>query len=59
MQLAGNGSAIVTRTVCRVPPGGIDPSIKNLQWGNLTWGMLDSNDRGASYPFLSDGSIPK
>jgi branched-subunit amino acid aminotransferase/4-amino-4-deoxychorismate lyase len=55
MQLAGTGSAIITRTVRRVPPGAIDPTVKNLQWGDLTRGMLEANDRGASYPFLTDG----
>ncbi len=49
------GSAIVTRTVRRVPPGAIDPTIKNLQWGDLVRGILEAMDRGAQYPILTDG----
>ncbi|RAK88330.1 branched-chain amino acid aminotransferase [Aspergillus costaricaensis CBS 115574] len=49
------GSAVITRTVRRVPPGAIDPTVKNLQWGDLTRGMLEAADRGSMYPFLTDG----
>lgn len=54
MQLTG-GSAIVARTVRRVPPGSMDPTVKNLQWGDLTRAMFEAADRGADYPFLTDG----
>ncbi|HEV2365629.1 MAG TPA: aminotransferase class IV [Caulobacteraceae bacterium] len=54
MQRTG-GSAIVTRTVRRTPPGAFDPTIKNLQWGDLTRGWLEAMDRGAVYSFLPDG----
>jgi branched-subunit amino acid aminotransferase/4-amino-4-deoxychorismate lyase len=53
-QLRG-GSAIIARTVRRVPPGAIDPTVKNLQWGDLTRGMFEARDRHADYPFLTDG----
>lgn len=49
------GAAIVARTVRRVPPGSMDPTVKNLQWGDFTRGMLEAADRGATYPFLTDG----
>lgn len=49
------GSAIVARTVRRVPPGSMDPTVKNLQWGDLVRGMFEAKDRGATYPFLTDG----
>jgi branched-subunit amino acid aminotransferase/4-amino-4-deoxychorismate lyase len=49
------GSAIIARTVRRVPPGSVDPTVKNLQWGDFTRGMFEAADRGASYPFLTDG----
>ncbi|KAG8164915.1 hypothetical protein KVR01_005190 [Diaporthe batatas] len=49
------GSAIIARTVRRVPPGAIDPTVKNLQWGDLTRGMFEAADRGATHPFLTDG----
>lgn len=55
MQLNGSGSAIIARTVRRTPPGAFDPTVKNLQWGDLTRAMFEASDRGAAYPFLTDG----
>jgi branched-subunit amino acid aminotransferase/4-amino-4-deoxychorismate lyase len=49
------GSAIIARTVRRVPPGAIDPTVKNLQWGDFTRAILEARDRGAMYPILTDG----
>lgn len=49
------GRAIITRTVRRIPPGAIDPTVKNHQWGDFTRGLLEAQDRGAMYPILSDG----
>lgn len=49
------GSAIVTRDVRRTPPGAMDPTIKNLQWGDLTRGFFEAFDRDAQLPFLPDG----
>jgi branched-subunit amino acid aminotransferase/4-amino-4-deoxychorismate lyase len=49
------GSAVIARTVRRVPPGAIDPTVKNLQWGDLTRAMYEAKDRNATYPFLTDG----
>lgn len=49
------GDAIIARTVRRVPPGSMDPTVKNLQWGDLTRGLFEAADRGATYPFLTDG----
>ncbi|PCG92763.1 Aminotransferase, class IV [Penicillium occitanis (nom. inval.)] len=54
MQLTG-GKAVVARTVKRTPSDCFDPTIKNLQWGDLTRGMFEAADRGAMYPFLTDG----
>ena len=54
MQLTG-GSAVIARTVRRVPPGAIDPTVKNLQWGDFIRGVHEAQDRGASYPILTDG----
>jgi branched-subunit amino acid aminotransferase/4-amino-4-deoxychorismate lyase len=54
MQRIG-GSAIIARTVRRVPPGSMDPTVKNLQWGDLVRGLFEAADRGATYPFLTDG----
>lgn len=55
VQRAGGGSAIVARTVRRVPPGAFDPTVKNLQWGDLVRGLLEAHDRGAAHAFLTDG----
>lgn len=55
MQRNGTGSAIIARTVRRTPPGSFDPTIKNLQWGDLVRGIFEAHDRGATYPFLTDG----
>ena len=49
------GSAIIARTVRRTPPGSMDPTVKNLQWGDLVRGIFEAQDRGAHYPFLTDG----
>ncbi|KAL7918452.1 D-aminoacid aminotransferase-like PLP-dependent enzyme [Trichoderma austrokoningii] len=54
MQYCG-GSAVVCTTVRRTPPGAMDPTIKNLQWGDMVRGMHEAGDRGADYPFLTDG----
>jgi branched-subunit amino acid aminotransferase/4-amino-4-deoxychorismate lyase len=54
MQRRG-GSAIVTRTVRRTPPGAMDPTVKNLQWGDFVRGLFEAADRHALYPFLPDG----
>jgi branched-subunit amino acid aminotransferase/4-amino-4-deoxychorismate lyase len=49
------GAAIIARTVRRIPPGSINPTVKNLQWGDFTRGLFEAADRGATYPFLTDG----
>ncbi|MBS7541007.1 aminotransferase class IV [Ancylobacter lacus] len=54
MQRTG-APAIVTRTVRRTPPGAFDPTVKNLQWGDFTRGLMEAQDRGAIYPILTDG----
>ena len=47
--------AVVTRTVRRTPPGAMDPTIKNLQWGDFCRGWLEAMDRDAVYALLPDG----
>lgn len=56
MQRTG-GKAIIARTVKRISPGSFDPTVKNLQWGDLTRGIFEAVDRGALYPFLTDGDM--
>lgn len=54
VQMTG-GPAVVTRTVRRTPPGAMDPTIKNLQWGDFCRGWIEAMDRGAVYALLPDG----
>lgn len=49
------GSAIIARNVRRIPTEAIDPTVKNLQWGDFTRGIMEARDRGAQYPILTDG----
>jgi branched-subunit amino acid aminotransferase/4-amino-4-deoxychorismate lyase len=49
------GSAVVTRDTRRTPPGAMDPTVKNLQWGDLTRGFFEAFDRDADLPLLPDG----
>jgi branched-subunit amino acid aminotransferase/4-amino-4-deoxychorismate lyase len=46
---------IVARTVRRTPPGAVDPTAKNFQWGDLIRGVYEAYDRGAWLPLLTDG----
>lgn len=55
MQQSTGGKAVVARTVKRTPSDCFDPTIKNLQWGDLTRGMFEAGGRSAMYPFLTDG----
>lgn len=54
LQVTG-GSAVVTRTVRRIPPGAVDPTVKNFMWGDFVRGFLEAKDRNAAYPLLPDG----
>jgi branched-subunit amino acid aminotransferase/4-amino-4-deoxychorismate lyase len=46
---AQGGAAVVTRTVRRTPPGAMDPTIKNLQWGDLMRAIIEGVDRGVEH----------
>lgn len=46
--------AVVARTVRRIPPDSIDPTVKNFHWGDLTKALYEAYDRGAHYPVLLD-----
>lgn len=48
------GSAVIARSVRRISPGAIDPTVKNLQWGDFTRAIFEARDRGAMYPILTD-----
>jgi branched-chain amino acid aminotransferase len=46
---------IVARDVRRTPPGAINPTVKNFQWGDFTRGVCEAYGRGAWLPILPDG----
>jgi branched-chain amino acid aminotransferase len=46
--------AVITRSVRRIPPASVDPTVKNFHWGDLTRGLYEAYDRGARYPILLD-----
>jgi branched-chain amino acid aminotransferase len=46
---------VVARDVRRTPPGAINPTVKNFQWGDFIRGRFEAYDRGAWLPLLTDG----
>lgn len=46
---------VVARDVRRIPPGSVDPTVKNFHWGDLVRGLFEAYDRGAWLPLLTDG----
>lgn len=46
--------AVVTKTVRRIPPTSVDPTVKNFHWGDLVRGQFEAYDRNARYPILLD-----
>ena len=47
--------AVVASKTFRIPPGAVDPRVKNFHWGDLVRGMFEAYDRDAWLPILSDG----
>jgi branched-chain amino acid aminotransferase len=52
-QLRGT-DVVVVRDTHRIPPGAVDPTVKNFHWGDLTRGLFEAYDRGAWLPILPD-----
>ena len=48
--------AIVARNTFRIPPGAVDPRVKNFHWGDLVRAQFEAYDRDAWLPILSDGN---
>lgn len=48
--------AIIARTVRRISPDAVDPTVKNYHWADLTKGLYEAYDRGARFPILLDGN---
>jgi branched-chain amino acid aminotransferase len=50
-QLQG-ADVVVARDTHRIPPGAVDPTVKNFHWGDMTRGLFEAYDRGAWLPIL-------
>jgi branched-subunit amino acid aminotransferase/4-amino-4-deoxychorismate lyase len=48
--------AVVARDTYRIPPGAVDPRVKNFHWGDLVRGLFEAYDRDAWLPILTDGN---
>jgi branched-chain amino acid aminotransferase len=46
---------VVARDTRRIPPGAVDPTVKNFHWGDLVRGLFEAYDRDAWLPILTDG----
>ncbi|HTF52393.1 MAG TPA: aminotransferase class IV [Pseudonocardia sp.] len=46
---------IVARDTRRIPPGSVDPTVKNFHWGDLVRGLFEAYDRDSLLPILPDG----
>lgn len=47
--------AVVACDTHRIPPGAVDPRVKNFHWGDLVRGLFEAYDRDAWLPILTDG----
>jgi len=45
---------VIARDTRRIPPGSIDPRVKNFQWGDFIRGLFEAYDRDALLPILTD-----
>ncbi|UGS35953.1 aminotransferase class IV [Capillimicrobium parvum] len=55
----GTMDAVIARTVQRIPVTSVDPTVKNFHWADLTRGLYEAYDRGATHPILldADGNV--
>ncbi|MEO1223740.1 MAG: aminotransferase class IV [Pseudomonadota bacterium] len=53
------GLHVAISDVVRIPPGSVDPSIKNYHWLDLVRGLYDAYDRGAETALIldTDGNV--
>lgn len=47
--------AVIPRSVERISPRAVDPTVKNFHWGDLTRGLYEAYERGGRFPVLLDG----
>jgi len=55
IQEAGGTDVVVARDTRRIPPGSVDPTVKNFHWGDLVRGLFEAYDRGGWLSILTDG----
>ena len=57
-QLQGT-DVVIARDTHRIPPGAVDPTVKNFHWGDMIRGVFEAYDRGAWLPILpsADGMV--
>lgn len=55
-QHAVGADVVVAQGTYRIPADCVDPTVKNYHWGDLTRGLFEAYDRGASVPILTDGA---
>jgi len=46
---------IVARDTIRIPTNAVDPRVKNFHWADLTRGLFEAYDRGATLALMTDG----
>jgi branched-chain amino acid aminotransferase len=50
------GVSLIVSSIERIPPGSVDPTVKNFHWGDLLRGQYEAFDRGARVAVLVDGA---
>lgn len=53
---AGRGARLAIVDRMRIPPGSIDPRVKNYHWLDLILGQIETLDAGSELPVLTDGA---
>ncbi len=46
---------VVARETIRIPVNAVDPRVKNFHWADLTRGLFEAYDRGATLALMTDG----
>lgn len=55
VQDQGGVAVVVARNTRRIPPGSVDPTVKNYHWGDLVRGLYEAYDRDSWLAILPDG----
>jgi branched-subunit amino acid aminotransferase/4-amino-4-deoxychorismate lyase len=54
VQDGGGTDVVVARNTRRIPPGSVDPTVKNFHWGDLVRGLYEAYDRDGWLAILPD-----